>query len=175
MFPPHMQLVTDLCLVRDWRRRDKADLLRLANDRAIWRNLTHRFPHPYTEADADEWFAQLAGMREVTHWAIEAEGALAGGIGLEIGVGVYARTARLGYWVGRPFEGRGIATSAVRVVSARALSAFALSRVEAAVFAWNPASARVLEKAGFTREGVLRHSIFKDGKVIDSIMYALTE
>ena len=49
---------------------------------------------------------------------------------------------------------------------------FDLVRIDAAVFAWNPASMRVLEKCGFVREGVLRRSIFKDGQLIDSVLYA---
>jgi len=170
-----MQLTTDRCRIRDWQPADKPALVRLANDRAVWRNLTHLFPHPYTDASADEWFAILAGLREVTYWAIEVDGALAGGIGLELGEGVHVRRARLGYWLGQPFWGRGIATAAVRAVTAFALPAWSLCRIEAAVFAWNPASARVLEKAGFTREGVLRRSVFKDGQVIDSILYALVD
>jgi RimJ/RimL family protein N-acetyltransferase len=64
-------------------------------------------------------------------------------------------------------------SAAVRATAAYALSHFNLVRLEAAVFEWNPASMRVLEKCGFIREGVLRRSVFKDGQVIDQVMYAL--
>lgn len=64
-------------------------------------------------------------------------------------------------------------TTAVRATSEFALSHFSLVRLEAPVFAWNPASMRVLEKAGFEREGILRSSVFKDGQVIDQVLYAL--
>lgn len=169
-----MQLATDICLIRDWQASDKPSLVSLANSRKIWRNLTHLFPHPYTEADADNWLSYLAGISPATHWAIEYENKLAGGIGLFLGDGVHARTAQLGYWVGEPFWGQGIATSAVRAITPYALTEYSLCRIEAAVFSWNPASARALEKVGYRREGVLRNSIYKDGQVIDSVMYAFT-
>jgi RimJ/RimL family protein N-acetyltransferase len=63
-------------------------------------------------------------------------------------------------------------TSAVRAVSDHLLGHFDLVRLEAPVFEWNPASMRVLEKCGFVREGVLRRSIFKDGQLIDGVLYA---
>jgi RimJ/RimL family protein N-acetyltransferase len=53
------------------------------------------------------------------------------------------------------------------------LSGNEFARLEARVFAWNPASMRVLEKVGFVREGVLKYSIFKDGQIVDSVLYAL--
>lgn len=170
-----MRLTTDLCVIRDWHPDDKSALASLANNRKVWRNLTHLFPHPYAEAQADEWFSHLASLSEVTHWAIEVDARLAGGIGLMIGEGVYAKTAQMGYWLGEPFWGRGIATAAVKAVAAHAMPRYGLCRIEAAVFSWNPASGRVLEKAGFIREGVRRRSIFKDGRIIDSVMYALTD
>jgi [ribosomal protein S5]-alanine N-acetyltransferase len=64
-------------------------------------------------------------------------------------------------------------SEAVRAASEYALSHFGLARLEAPVFAWNPASMRVLEKAGFVREGVLRNSVLKEGQLIDQVLYAL--
>lgn len=167
-----MHLAADPCLIRDWRRADKAALVKLADNRNVWRNLAHFFPHPYTEADADGWFDFLQRQAPMTHWAIEYQGALAGGIGLILGEGVHSKSARIGYWIGEPFWGLGITTAAVRAVTPYAMAAYALCRIEAAVFAWNPASARVLEKAGYEREGWLRRSVYKDGQVIDSMLYA---
>ena len=48
-----MHLDCGPCVVRDWNPNDKGALVEIANNRNIWRNLTHRFPHPYTDADAD--------------------------------------------------------------------------------------------------------------------------
>src|SRR5690606_8588626 len=102
------------------------------------------------------------------HWAIEVDGEAVGGVGAEPGVGVDALSAHFGYWLGRAYWGRGIMTAACRAVAEHLLTQFDLVRLEARVFAWNPASMRVLEKSGFEREGVLRRSVFKDGELIDA-------
>lgn len=167
-----MRLDGELCVVRDWRPGDKSSLVRFANNRKIWRNLTHKFPHPYTEADADSWLALLAKMSPPTHWAIEVEGEAAGGIGVILGEGVHARSAHFGYWLGEPYWGRGIMTAAVRRTVEYVFSTFPAVRLEAPVFEWNPASMRVLEKCGFAREGVLRRSVLKDDQLIDAVLYA---
>lgn len=168
-----MELDCGLCRVRDWRAEDEADLVAAADDRRVWRNLHHRFPHPFTAADARQWFALLAAMAEPTHWAIEVEGRAVGGIGVDLGEGIHAKSGHFGYWLGADHWGRGIMTAAVRLTSAYALARYGLARLESPVFAWNPASMRVLEKAGFQREGVLRNSVFKDGQLIDQMLYAL--
>jgi [ribosomal protein S5]-alanine N-acetyltransferase len=161
------------CTVRNWRTTDKASLLRWADNRSVWRNLTHRFPHPYTEADADSWFSLLAKSPNPTHWAIDVDGEAVGGVGVQMGEGVYARSGQFGYWLGEPFWGRGIMTAAVRETSEYVLDQFDLVRLESPVFEWNRPSMRVLEKCGFVREAVLRKSVFKDGQIIDSVLYVL--
>ncbi|QSR84940.1 GNAT family N-acetyltransferase [Methylacidimicrobium sp. B4] len=168
-----MRLECGLCTVRDWRLDDETALIAAANNRKVWRNLTHRFPHPYTQNHAREWLASLAATPEPTHWAIEVEGVAAGGIGVDRGEGVFAKSGHLGYWLGEPYWGRGIMTAAVRAVSEYALDHFGLVRLQSYVFAWNPASMRVLQKAGFVREGILRKSVYKDGECIDEALYAL--
>jgi RimJ/RimL family protein N-acetyltransferase len=167
-----LRLDCGLCTVREWSAGDRSDLVRVANNRNVWRNLTHRFPHPYTEADADSWFARLASTPHPTHWAIEVDGVAAGGIGMEPGEGIFAKSAQFGYWLGQPYWGRGITTAAARATSDALLESFDVVRLEAPVFAWNPASMRVLEKCGFVREGVLRRSVYKDGEIIDAVLYA---
>jgi len=169
-----MKLATVIqgCVLRPWQPADKASLVANANNRNVWRNLADIFPHPYTEADADAWF-QLANNRgRSINLAIELDGAAVGGIGARSGEGIHVRTAQFGYWLGEPYWGRGIMTAVVRQVSAHALGDGGFLRLEAPVYAWNPASMRVLEKCGYSREGVLRKSVFKDGEVIDSMLYA---
>jgi RimJ/RimL family protein N-acetyltransferase len=161
--------------VRDWRRSDKLSLLRFANNRNVWRNLTHLFPHPYTDVDAEAWFTLLERTTEPTHWAIEVDGSAVGGIGVTRREGIFAKTAELGYWLGEPYWGRGLMTEVVTAVSRHALEHYGLVRLESPVFAWNPASMRVLEKSGFVREGIARASAFKDEQVIDTVVYALVK
>lgn len=85
---------------------------------------------------------------------------------------VYARGAEVGSWLGRPFHGRGIATRAIGALTAFAFDTMMLERLQAGVFEWNVASAQVLEKNGYRRKAVLRRSVFKDGQLIDSFLYA---
>jgi RimJ/RimL family protein N-acetyltransferase len=146
--------------------------VRLANNRNVWRNLTDKFPHPYTEADADSWLSLVAAMSRPTHWAVEVEGEAAGGIGIMLGEGISARSAHFGYWLGEPYWSRGIMTAAATATAEYVFSTFEVVRLEAPVFEWNPASMRVLEKCGFAREGVLRCSVLKDGQIIDQVLYA---
>lgn len=158
--------------LRPWRDGDQAALVRHANNRAIWRNLRDRFPHPYTREDADQWLAVVQKLPSGTQFAIEVDGEAAGGIGLELKEDVFRKTASLGYWLGEAHWNSGIMTEAVRAVTRHGFEQFALRRIQAGVFEWNPASARVLEKAGYQLEGRLRQSVIKDGEIIDRLMYA---
>lgn len=160
------------CVIRPWQEGDLSSLLAHANDRDVWRNLRDAFPHPYTEPDGQAWIAHASGADPVTNFAIEVEGAAVGGVGIDLGVDVYRRTAEIGYWLGRAFWGRGIVTAAVVAVSEWAFSRFDLIRLEAGVFSWNPASMRVLEKAGYVQEGVHRRGVTKDGHTLDRVMFA---
>jgi [ribosomal protein S5]-alanine N-acetyltransferase len=160
------------CTLRPWRPHDKPALVHHANNRRVWRNLTDMFPHPYTESDADRWLAMAGEVGTGLHLAIDVDGACVGGIGVMAGEGIARYTGDFGYWLGEAMWGRGIATAAARAMVAHLFATTAFERLQAPVFAWNAASMRVLEKVGFVREGVLRHSVFKDGELIDSVMYA---
>ena len=168
-----MKLECGLCVIRDWQPSDEEALIAAANNRNVWRNLHHRFPYPYTQSDARAWFSLLAEMKEPTAWAIEVGGTAVGGVGVDLGEGIFAKSGHFGYWLAEPYWGRRIMTEVVSVVSEYVLTHFELVRLEAPVFAWNPASMRVLEKSGFVREGILRKSVLKDGQLIDQVLYAL--
>ena len=160
------------CVLRPWRATDKADLVRHANDRRVWRNMTHTFPHPYTEQDADLWLEIAAHPGASIQLAIAVDGQAVGGIGAIAGEGIFEATAQFGYWLGHAFWGRGIAAAAARALADRIGSERLFARLEAQVFEWNPASMRVLEKAGFTRDAVLRCAATKDGRLIDTVLYS---
>jgi RimJ/RimL family protein N-acetyltransferase len=158
---------------RTWRTRDVDALVERANNRNVWLNLKDRFPHPYTRADAESWI----GMNHLVlgppvNFAIDLGGEAVGGVGVEPLDDVFHRTANVGYWVAEPFWGRGIATAAVEFISEYALRTFQVHRLQATVFGWNPASARVLEKAGYTLEGRQRRAVVKDGREGDLLLYA---
>ena len=105
-------------------------------------------------------------------FAIEVEGEAAGGIGYGLHSDVERVSAEIGYWLGRKFWGRGIVTEALRATTLHAIESHGLTRVYALPFEWNPASNRVLEKAGYVCECRMRRAVIKDGKVIDQSMYA---
>jgi RimJ/RimL family protein N-acetyltransferase len=167
-----MELKLAGATLRPWRPGDELSLVRHADNRNVWRNLRDAFPHPYTSADARAWIAHAATRPADTVFAVVVDGAAVGGIDLRLLSDVFRRAGEIGYWLGEAFWGRGIMTEAVRVVTAHAFARFDLVRLEADVFAWNPASARVLEKAGYQLEGRLRKAVCKDGQVIDRLLYA---
>lgn len=167
-----MRLELSRSVIRDWEAADVDALARHANDHAVARQLRDAFPHPYTRADAEAWVEAARATDPRAAFAIAVEGEAAGAIGLILQEDVYRRSAELGYWLGRVYWGRGIMSEAVAAFTEWAIGHFALTRVYASTFEHNPASARVLEKAGFTLEGRLRRSVLKEGRVMDSMLYA---
>ena len=159
--------------IRSFRPGDAAAIAKYANNRRVWLNLRDRFPHPYFREHAEAWITQCLRQAPETSFAIASAEEAVGGIGLTPQEDVHRHSAEVGYWLGEPFWGRGIATSALRAVTEYAFAEFELVRLYAYVFEWNRASARVLEKAGYTYEGRLRKSAIKDGKSIDQLLYAL--
>ena len=159
--------------LRPWRAGDEASLAKYANNRKVWRNMRDLFPYPYTVDDARAWLAKREGQQPENVFAIATATEAVGGIGLHPQIDIDRRTAEVGYWLGEPFWGRGIATRAVRALVGYAFANFDLARLQAHVFEWNPASARVLEKAGFTLEARVKKAVTKDGQTIDMFQYAL--
>jgi [ribosomal protein S5]-alanine N-acetyltransferase len=167
-----MELVLPGCRVRSWRHGDAPSLSRHADSRKIWLNVRDHFPHPYTVSDAERWVELATTTMPETQFAIEVAGEAAGGIGLFLRQDVERRGAELGYWLGEAHWGRGLMTGIVREFTRWAFDEFDLLRIFAVVFEWNPASCRVLEKAGYVLEGRLRRAVVKDGHVLDQLMYA---
>jgi RimJ/RimL family protein N-acetyltransferase len=87
---------------------------------------------------------------------------------------VHRRTAEFGYWLAEKFWGQGIMSEVVPAFVDYCFKEFSLNRIFAMPHSNNPASARVLEKAGFTFEGRLRKNVIKDGQILDSLVYAKT-
>lgn len=159
--------------VRSWRTSDVPSLVKHANNANIARQLRDRFPHPYTAADARRFIEGVTSARPVTTFAIDVDGEAVGGIGFSPGSDVERYSAEIGYWLAEPFWGRGIASDAVRVVSQYAFDKCNVLRLFALPFADNARSTRVLEKAGYTREAILRSSSVKAGIPRDQALYAL--
>ena len=159
--------------IRSYEEDDVSAIVKYANNQKIWRNLTDRFPHPYTEDDGRAWIQFVREQETETYFAIATEEELIGGIGFELRAGIHRKTARLGYWLGEPYWGKGIVTEAVRAMTEHAFTNHDLIRIYAYVFETNLASVRVLEKAGYMFEARLRKDVFKDNKIQDVMIYAI--
>jgi RimJ/RimL family protein N-acetyltransferase len=108
-------------------------------------------------------------------FSIVVDGKVVGGIGLELRNDVYSKAPLIGYWLGEEYWGRGIMPEAVKLVTKYAFDALDIVRLQAGIFSNNPRSMRVLEKAGFTMEGILKSSIIKKGVILDEHIYALVK
>ena len=159
--------------IRSYCSDDAASLAKSADDPRVAMQLRDIFPNPYTLADAEEWLTIVEGQDPETNFAIADGPIVMGGIGLVLQSDVASKSAELGYWLGVDYWGRGIATQAARRLVRFGFESFELERIFATVKADNPASARVLEKAGFTFEGRLRKAFLKNGKLVDSLMYSI--
>ncbi|WP_440221967.1 GNAT family N-acetyltransferase [Dokdonella sp. MW10] len=157
--------------LRPWRAEDAEALARHANDEAVSRALSDRFPFPYTRADA-EAFVVGPVAREGFAFAIEVDGEAVGGIGQTPGDNEYRIRSQIGYWLGRSLWGRGLMSRIVPVFCDHLLEHSAYERLQAFVLSGNMASARVLEKSGFVLEGVHRRALIKRDEIHDIAMYA---
>lgn len=160
------------CDVRSWRVDDAPSIAAHANNRRVWINLRDRLPHPYTVDDAHAFIRAALRRAPETVFAVAVDGAAVGGIGFTLHDDVERVSAEIGYWLGEAFWGRGIMTQALTAVTDYAIRTHDLTRVYAVPYEWNPASFRVLEKAGYVCEGRMRRSAIKDGRVIDQLLYA---
>jgi RimJ/RimL family protein N-acetyltransferase len=171
-----MLLLGSLCTLRPWRLDDVPMLPEVANDPDVARYMNHRFPSPYTRADAEAWIRLQLERRDVRDWAIEVDGALAGGIGLTLGELEHAGNVAIGYWLSKRFWRRGIASDAVRALTSHALSTLRPRRMWTNVMGANAASARVLEKAGYGREAVLARAIVdRRGTAHDELIFVFPQ
>src|SRR3954447_17480446 len=160
------------CAVRPWRMDDAESLVLHANNVNVARQLRDRFPHPYTRANASAFLKAATSAPEPSNLAIDVSGEAVGAIGFVPGVDVERYSAEIGYWLGESYWGRGIVTEALVLVSGYVFDTMNLLRLFALPFADNLASIKVLEKAGYVREAVLRSSSVKYGQPRDQALYA---
>lgn len=171
-----MELIGPHATLRPWRQADVPSLVKYANNPNVARQLRDRFPHPYTAADGRQFIQSVAQARPTTTFAIVAGGEAVGGTGFAPGADVERYSAEVGYWLGEPHWGRGLTAEAVKLLSDYAFATCNMLRLFALPFADNADNAqsiRVLEKAGYTREAILRASSVKHGVARDQALYAL--
>jgi [ribosomal protein S5]-alanine N-acetyltransferase len=167
-----MRLEGTRCAIRPWRMTDADAVVRHANNANVARQLRDRFPHPYTRVNALAFLRAAISTPETSNLAIDVDGEAVGAIGYVIGTDVERYSAEIGYWLGETLWGRGIATEALMLVTNDAFATANLLRLFALPFAGNAGSMRVLEKAGYVREAILRSSSVKEGTPRDQALYA---
>jgi ribosomal-protein-alanine N-acetyltransferase len=156
--------------LRPYLATDAADVQRLAGDRRV-ADTTANIPHPYPDGAAERWIAELApafAARKKATFAVTLcdTGELIGTVALH-DISIAHARAQLGYWIAVHHWGKGYCTEAVNHLIAYARDQFGITRIAAQCLARNPASARVMEKAGLRPEGVLvqherKHGVFED-------------
>jgi RimJ/RimL family protein N-acetyltransferase len=170
-----MQLTLSRSTIRSFRPTDAASLAKHVGSYSVARNMS-AIPHPYSLRHAEEWIVTASGRTPETHFAITIDDEVVGGISVDLDdsgrLAVCEHCAEIGYWLGESFWGHGIMTEAVIALTEWAFTDLGLIRLHAAVYARNPASARVLAKAGCEFEGRQRARYLKEGEIIDGLMFA---
>lgn len=156
--------------LRDYQQADIESIHQLLNNFAVSRYLSSRIPFPYTYADAASW-VNTGSKQEITR-VIEFNQQLAGIIGVIPGRYENCRCGELGYWLGQPFWGKGLATLAVQAMTEWIFAETTIVRLFAPIYGPNKASMRVAEKSGYHLEGIAEQAIFKDGLFFDEYIYA---
>ena len=165
--------------ISDITPEDKDAYLEHLKEKLIY-DQTLAIPYPYTESSFNEWLATLKKQKELNGrsicWGIKNnENYLIGGIGYSnINYdGVKSHRSEIGYWLAKDCWNQGIMTAAIKKCVEIGFEEFDLIRITAHIFAFNVASQRVLEKAGFQFEGFLKKHYQKDGKIFDGKLYAI--
>ncbi|MEW6411403.1 MAG: GNAT family protein [Candidatus Zixiibacteriota bacterium] len=163
--------------LRVHRGSDAVSIFRYASDEAVSRYTF--IPHPYTIRHAHDFIKLARSTRRkklAFHFGIEDKqnGEIIGGIGLEA-IDHFHHKGEIGYWLATPYWRQGIMTEAVNLILGFCFCEVNLHRVYAHVFPENAPSSMLLEKVGFTREGLLRQAAFKNGTFVDNYIYSILE
>ena len=166
-----------MCEIRSWKISDANDLALALNNKKILDNLRDGLPYPYTVADASEYINAMcnADSNKTFAFAIVFDNKVVGSVGLFRQENIHSRTAEIGYYISEECWGKGIGTSAVKQACEFVFSNTDIIRIFAEPFAHNIASSRVLEKVGFSFEGLLRKNAIKNDAIIDMKMYSLVK
>jgi RimJ/RimL family protein N-acetyltransferase len=162
-------------ILRPFRITDKKALAKHANNKNISDNLRDRFPHPYTEEDA-EWFINfvLSDNDPVKNFVIEINGEAAGSIGITPDKDVYRLNAEMGYWLGEVHWGKGVMTAVIKETVKYAFENLGIKRIYATPFATTISSAKALEKAGFIKEATIKNGVIKNNKILGYYIYSIS-
>lgn len=157
--------------LRNFQDKDTKALLSILNDIDVVRYLSSKIPYPYTEQDAKWWIEQ--GSKQALIKAIVLNEECIGCIGITPGEYEYSRSGEIGYWLAKQYWGQGLMKLAIEQQCQAVFAETDIVKVFAVVFADNLASKRVLDKAGFEQEAILRKAIYKNGHFYDKHVFSL--
>lgn len=175
MANPMQRLETERLILRPPEVTDAPAITVLAGHYEIAR-MTLNIPHPYTHSQAETFITSIrqaasAGTDYTFAITSKAAGTLMGCIGLHLNPD--HRRAEMGYWIGVPYWNQGYTSEAARRMVQFGFDELALNRIFAMCFAYNPASARVMQKAAMSYEGMLRQHLVKWGEYVDVHVYSI--
>lgn len=161
--------------IRKWKIDDAEQLFNILNNQKILNNLRDGIPYPYTIENAQEFISQTlkAPKNSQYSWAILIDDQVIGSVGVFRKDNIHYRTAEIGYYISEEYWGNGIMTKVMKEVCDYIFHETDILRLFAEPFAYNIASCRVLEKAGFELEGILRSNAIKNGQILDMKMYSI--
>ncbi|MBK8699575.1 MAG: GNAT family N-acetyltransferase [Saprospiraceae bacterium] len=159
--------------LRPFNLDDAVTLSGYANNVNVAKFLNDAFPHPYAEEDARKFIDYAMSGDPIHIFAIDIDGGASGGMGIHPQQDIMRKNAELGYWLAQPFWGQGIITSLIPLIVKYGFEYFDIDRIYARPFGNNPASQRVLEKCGFQLEARIQGNIYKQGEVLDELIYAI--
>ncbi len=157
--------------LRELKRDDREWLVRYLNNEQLVRYLASRIPQPYSFEDAN-WWVEVGSKEGAFVRAITFNNAFCGVIGVYTKEAEYAHAAELGYWVAQEYWNQGIASKAVIEFTELVFATTTIQRIYAVVSAPNLASIQVIQKAGYSLEGILRKSVQKQGQLYDEHLFA---
>jgi len=152
---------------------DAEAIARLGNNKKIWDNLRDYMPYPYSLDDAYSFIERISKERPPHTFAIIRRSELCGIAGFLPQEDIYRHSLEMGYWLGEPYWGRGIATSMLPLLLQYGFQELKAKRIFTSIFEHNIASQRLVLHAGFQKEGILRKAVIKNGQLIDEHRYGL--
>ena len=160
--------------LRQWTKDDIKELGNLMNH-ANRSYLSNGLPYSYTDDNAQWWINMVADKDEKDglYRAVIVDVNIVGMVSLEKKSDVYEKDADISYLLMTEYWGKGITTQAVQELCEEAFEKLDIIRITGSLFGENEASKKVLTKAGFVPEGVMRNAVYKNGKVMDLCHYGL--
>ena len=164
--------------LRPWHIDDADEFATLANNSNIAKFMANVFLYPYTIENAKTFIALANNSSNPSiplsvRFAIIMDDQLVGGIGLHLQSDILRKNAEIGYWIGEPYWGKGIAGKAIPQIIEYGFQNMDIVRIFARIFGTNIASQKVVEKCGFILEGKYEKTLYKNDEFLDELIYAI--